>query len=272
MKHLLKQADDLRWLIAHTSGFQGGYITEVQMSKKRLFDEETGRNVLVGTAVTVGVRYPRNGMLCIARLIMNGVSDFSLLEQEGDDCSVIGMIQAEVSDERLRFWFDPEGRLYIVCEEALYEEIASPAGDRGMARAVARWTLETQEGEPPTVEWLLRHLDQAGLPCIWRVGRPGRRHASIRWEGELFSSSVLSEETRASVHVMAHCPAGSSGFGMTLRAPTVHDPQCRQVLNLVADLLARTFPGTCVAGETMLSCDEWLRWDHRKGPAGTVSG
>ena len=264
MKHFLKQADDLRWLVAHTNGFHGGYITEVQMSKKRLFDEDGGRELLVGTTVTVVVRYSRNEMLCIARLIMNGVSDFSILEQEGEDCSAIGVIQAEASEERLRFWFDPEGRLYIVCEDALYEEIVSPAGDLDIARAVASWTLEAEEGEPPTVEWLLRHLDQAGLPCIWRIGRPGRRRASIRWEGELLSASVLSEKTRGSVHVMAHCPAGSSGFGMTLRAPTIHDPQCGQVLNVVADLLARTFPGTCVVGETMLSCDEWLRWDHRK--------
>ena len=237
MKHFLKQADDLRWLVAHTNGFHGGYITEVQMSKKRLFDEDGGRELLVGTTVTVVVRYSRNEMLCIARLIMNGVSDFSILEQEGEDCSAIGVIQAEASEERLRFWFDPEGQLYVVCEDALYEEIASPAGDLDIARAVA---------------------------CIWRIGRPGRRRASIRWEGELLSASVLSEKTRGSVHVMAHCPAGSSGFGMTLRAPTIHDPQCGQVLNVVADLLARTFPGTCVVGETMLSCDEWLRWDHRK--------
>jgi hypothetical protein len=265
MKHLLKQADDLRWLMSHTNGFHGGYITEVQMSKKRLFDEDSGRYLLVGTTVTVDVRYSRKGMLCIARLVMSGVRDFSILEQEGEDCSVIGMIQAEACEEQLRFWFDPEGRLYIVCEEALYEEIASPAGDRDVARPIACWTFEANEGEPPTVEWLLRHLDQAGLPCIWRAGRSGHRHAAIHWEGELLNSSVLCEDRGASVHVMAHCPAGNAGFGMTLRAPTVHDSQCGRVLNLVADLLARTFPGTCVAGETIISCDEWLRGDHRGG-------
>jgi hypothetical protein len=257
VKHLLKQADDLRWFVAHTNGFRGGYITDVQMSKKRMFDEDTGLDLLVGTTVTVVVRYCVNGMLCTARLVMNGVSDFSILEQEGDDCST--------SDERLRFWFDPEGRLYIVCEEALFEEIASPAGDRDIARAVARWTFEADEGELPTVEWLLRQLDQAGLPCIWRVGRPGsRRHPSIRWEGELSSSSVLSENTGASVHVMVHRPPGSSGFGVTLRTPKSHDPNGGRVLSVVADLLARTFPGTCVAGERMLSCEEWLRGKQRE--------
>jgi hypothetical protein len=263
MKHLLKQADDLRWFVAHTNGFRGGYIIDVQMSKKRMFDEDSGRDVLVGTTVTVVVRYGVNGMLCTARLIMNGVSDFSILEQEGDDCSAIGVIQAEASDERLRFWFDPEGRLYVVCEEAFFEEIASPAGDRDVARAVARWNFEADEGDVPTVEWLLEHLDRAGLPCTWRVGRSGRRrHPSIRWEGELSSSSVLSDQTDARVHVTVHRPAGSSGFGVTLRTPKSHDPHGGRVLSVVADLLARTFSGTCVAGETMLSCEEWLRWNH----------
>jgi hypothetical protein len=265
MKHLLKQADDLRWFVAHTNGFRGGYITDVQMSKRRILDEDTGRDLLVGTTVTVVVRYCVNGMLCTARLIMTGVSDFSILEQEGADCSAIGMIQAEASDERLRFWFDPEGRLYIVCEEALFEEIASPAGDRDVARAVARWTFEADEGELPTVEWLLRQLDQAGLPCIWRVGGPGRRrHPSIRWEGELSASSVLPEKAGASVHVMVHCPPGSSRFGITLRTPKSHDPDGGRVLSVVADLLARTFPGTCVAGEMMLSCEEWLHGNQQE--------
>ncbi|HJR78285.1 MAG TPA: hypothetical protein VJ805_15000 [Nitrospiraceae bacterium] len=275
MKHLLKQADDLRWFVAHTNGLRGGYITDVQMSKKRMLDEDTGRDVLVGTTVTVVVRYCVNEMLCTARLIMNGVSDFSILEQEGDDCSAIGVIHAEASDERLRFWFDPEGRLYVVCEEASFEEIVSPAGDREIARAVTRWTFEADEGEVPTVEWLLGHLDRAGLPCIWRVGRLGRRHPSVRWEGELSSSSVLSEKAGPSVHVTVHRPAGSSGFGVTLCTPKSHHPHGGRVLGMVADLLARTFPGTCVAGETMLSCEEWLRgnqWEssrHRRGAAGS---
>lgn len=260
MKHLLKHAGDLRWFMAYTNRFRGGYITDVRMSKKRLFDENSGRDLLVGTTVTVVARYCADDMVRTARLTMSGVSDFSILEQEGEDSSAIGAVQAEVSDERLRFWFDPEGRLYVVCEEALFEEVASPASDGDMARAVARWVFQADQGEVPTVEWLLRHLDQAGVPCIWRVGQAGsRRHPSISWEGELTSSSLFSEKRGASVHVMAHRPAGASGFGMTLRAPQIPDPDSRRVLGLVADLLARTFPGTCVAGDTVLSSEEWLR-------------
>ena len=43
--------DDLRWLMAHTGGFRSGYVTDVQMSKRRLFDETSGRDVLAGTTV-----------------------------------------------------------------------------------------------------------------------------------------------------------------------------------------------------------------------------
>ncbi len=264
MKYLLKQADDLRWFMAHTNGLRGGYITDIHISKKRLFDENSGRDLLAGTAVTVTVRYCAGEMLRMARLSMSGVSDFSILEQDGTDSSALGVIQAEASDEQLRFWFDPEGRLYVVCEEVLFEEIATPAGDRDIARAVARWTSQTEQGDVPTVEWLLRHLDQEGVPCTWRVGRSEKkRHPAVRWEGEL-TPSTLAESKGGSVHIMAHGSPASSGFGMTLRAPDIPDPYCGRVLGLVADLIARTFPGTCVAGDIFLSCDEWLRENRRE--------
>ena len=265
MKHLLKQSDDLRWFLAHTNAFRGGYVTDVQMSKKRLFHEDSGRDLLVGTVVTVVVQYCVGEMLRVARLTMSGVSDFSILEQEGEGGAALGAIQAEASDERLRFWFDPEGRLYVVCEEAAFEEVASPAGAWDIARVVGRWAFQADEGDVPTVEWLLTHLDQAGVPCSWRVG-PARspRHPAIRWEGELTPSSTVSGRAGASVRIMAHSQAGSSGFGMTLRAPDIPDPHCGGVLSLVADLIARTFPGTCVAGNTVLSCDEWLCRNRRE--------
>jgi hypothetical protein len=259
MKHILKQSDDLRWFIAHTHGFRGGYITDVQMSKKRLFDENSGRTLPVGTTVTIVIRYYADEMFRMAKLTMSGVSDFSILEQEGGDASALGVIQAEASDEQLRFWFDPEGRLYVVCEEALFEEVANPACDRDIACAVARWTFQADEGDVPTIDWLLNHLDQEGMPCIWRVERPHcRRHPAIRWEGDLTPSS-FSGRRDASVHITAHSPLQSSGFGVTLRAPDIPDPVCGRVLGLVADLIVRTYSGVCVAGDTFLSCDEWLR-------------
>jgi hypothetical protein len=264
MKHHLKQADDLRWFIAHTQGFRGGYITDVQMSKKRLFDEGSGRMLPAGTTVAVIIHYCADEMLRTAKLTMSGVSDFSVLEQEGVDASALCVIQAEASDEQLRFWFDPEGRLYVVCEEALFEEVGDPAGDRDIACAVAKWSFQAEEGDVPTIDWVLNHLDEAGMPCIWRVERAQRRrHPAIRWEGDLMPSS-LSETRRASVHVTAHRSLQSSGFGMTLRAPDNSDPHCGRVLGLVADLIVRTYPGTCVAGDTFLSSDEWLRGNRRE--------
>jgi hypothetical protein len=269
MKHLLKQPDDLRWFLTHTNAFRGGYVTDVQMSKKRLFHEDSGRDLLVGTIVTVVVQYCAGEMLRVARLTMSGVSDFSILEQEGEDESALGAIQAEISDERLRFWFDSEGRLYVVCEEALFEEVATPAGAWDIARVVGRWAFQADEGDVPTVEWLLTHLDQAGVPCIWRVRPPASmRHPAIRWEGELTPSAAVSGRAGTSVRILAHRQAGSSGFGMTLRVPDTPDPRCGRVFSLVADLIAQTFPGTCVAGNTVLSCDEWLFWNRREREAG----
>lgn len=265
MKHLLRQSEDLRWFLAHTGGFRGGYITDLQMSKKRLLDERSGREFLVGTTVGIVIRYCAREMHRVARLTMHGVSDFSILEQEGEDCSVLGSIQAEASDERLRFWFDPEGRLFVVCEEALFEEIAIPAEDREVSRPVARWTFQAEDGTLPSIDWLLQHLDEAGMPCIWRLGRPHRRrHPAIRWEGDLTPSVGLPGEKPASVRVMAHGSADATGFALTLLAPKVSDPSCGRVLALVADLIARTYPGTCVAGDAFLSCDEWLRGSQRE--------
>ena len=264
MKHYLKQADDLRWFITHTQGFRGGYITDVQMSKKRLFDETSGRMLPAGTTVSVIIRYCADDMLRMAKLTMSGVSDFSILEQEEIDASALCAIQAEASDEQLRFWFDPEGRLYVVCEEALFEEVGDPVGDRAITCAVAKWSFQAEDGDVPTIDWVLDHLDQAGMPCIWRVERPqSRRHPAIRWEGDLTPSS-LSGKKGASVHVTAHRSLHSSGFGMTLRAPDHPDPHCGRILGLVADLIVRTYPGTCVAGDTFLSCDEWLRGNRRE--------
>ena len=50
MQMPIKDVEDLRWLLGHTDGFRGGYVTDVQMSKRRLFDEGSGREVLAGSA------------------------------------------------------------------------------------------------------------------------------------------------------------------------------------------------------------------------------
>ena len=57
MKYHVVNIEDLRWLLGHTGGFRGGYVTDVQVSKRRLLDEASGREVLAGTTVTVVIRY-----------------------------------------------------------------------------------------------------------------------------------------------------------------------------------------------------------------------
>ena len=41
MKYQIVSVDDVRWLLGHTGGFRGGYVTDVQVSKRRLLDEGT---------------------------------------------------------------------------------------------------------------------------------------------------------------------------------------------------------------------------------------
>ncbi|HEX8751049.1 MAG TPA: hypothetical protein VF732_08035, partial [Nitrospira sp.] len=79
----IKNVEDLRWLIGHTGGFRGGYVTDVQMAKRRLFDEGSAREILADTVVTVVVRYRLHQMERVAKLTMTGVTDFSIFEQEG---------------------------------------------------------------------------------------------------------------------------------------------------------------------------------------------
>jgi hypothetical protein len=174
MQFTIKDVEDLRWLLGHTGGFRGGYVTDVQMAKRRLFDEGSGREVLADTLVTIVVRYHLRQMERVAKLTMKGVTDFSIFEQEGADCSSLGVIHAECTAGKLRFWFDPQGELYVVCDEAQLEEVTMPSSDDRLREPVARWTFQSQTAEWPTVEWLLEELDGAGLPCTWSRSSNGK--------------------------------------------------------------------------------------------------
>ena len=186
MKTPIKNVEDLRCLLSHTGGFSGGYVTDVQVSKRRLLDEASGREVLAGTTVTVVIRYRIRQMVRVAKLTMTGVTDFSMFEQEGADCSTLGVIQAELTDGKLRFWFDPQGELYVVCEEVQLEEVAAPSLEPLSLEQVAQWTFQSGMPDWPSVTWLLAELDVAGVPCTWRatVWSPGS-HSAIQWEGDL---------------------------------------------------------------------------------------
>lgn len=259
MRHYIRNAEELAWLLAHTHGFRGGYVTDVHVSKRRLFDEESGRDVLAGTTVTTVIRYQVRGVTRVAKLTMFGVTDFSIFEQEGADCSTLGVIHAEAGVDRLRFWFDPQGELYVVCEEAELEEVSKPSSEAALASHLAQWTFQAESGEGPTVEWLLAELDRAGLPCSWKAKRVnGASHPAVRWEGQLIPASSHEAPHLGSVFVQTYGPLDGAGFGIVLQTSTHQNGQAGRVLALLADLIARTFSGNCLVGNTIIPGMDWV--------------
>lgn len=266
MRHTIKTVEDLRWLIAHTGGFRSGYVTDVQMSKRRLFDEETGREVPAGTTVSVTIRYQVRGLVRVARLMMTGVTDFSLFEQEGADCSSLDIIQVEYDAGRFRFWFDPQGELYMVCEEAHLEEVSAPILGSSPIAELARWTFQGQTANGPTVQWLLDELDEAGMPCSWRATkRISAIHPAIQWEGDLIPSSDPSASRTNMVHVMAYGPLDGQGFGLMLRILGAQDRQISRILENLADRITQRFTGNCLVGTTIIPGHEWETWVAQDG-------
>ena len=261
MKYHVANIEDVRWLLGHTGGFRGGYVTDVQVSKRRLLDEASGREVLAGTTVAVVIRYRIRQMARVAKLTMTGVTDFSMFEQEGADCSTLGVIQTELTDGKLRFWFDPQGELYVVCEEAQLEEVAARSLEPLSLEQVAQWTFQSETPDWPTVTWLLAELDVAGVPCAWRATAlsPGR-HSAIQWEGDLLPESMQGAVDATGVHCMLYGPLDGPGFGVVLRVRGVQDRRTGQVLSLLADLIAQRFSGQCLVGNTIIPGGEWQNW------------
>ncbi|MCS6305200.1 MAG: hypothetical protein H8K07_16275 [Nitrospira sp.] len=261
MKHFLKNAEDLRWLIGHTGGFRSGYVTDVQMSKRRLFDEGSGREVPAGTTVSVAIRYEIRGMVRVAKLTMTGVTDFSIFEQDGADCSALGVIQTEFSAGKLRFWFDPQGELYVVCDEAHLDEIATPFVTADQAAEFARWTFQGRTAEGPTVEWLLHELDQAGLPCAWRDAKLAAAiHPAVQWAGHLIPAGDSGVNGENMVHVMAYDPPGGEGFGLILRVFGMQYRRMSQIFEVLTDQITQHFAGDCLVGTTIIPGREWEGW------------
>ena len=261
MRMSIKNVEDLRWLMGHTGGFRGGYVTDVQMSKRRLFDEGSARDVLADTTVTIVVRYCLRQMDRVAKVTMMGVTDFSILEQEGADCSTLGVIQAECTAGKLRFWFDPQGELYVVCDEAQLEEVSMPAVEsRGRAQ-VARWTFQSARADWPTVEWLLASLDRAGLPCTWKKSKASNgRQPVIQWEGTLLPALGADTIEQAAVHVMLYGPLDGAGFGLVLHVTEAPGAAASRVLSCLSDLIVQQFSGQCLVGNTIIPGGEWLTW------------
>ncbi len=266
MQYQIATADDLRWLITHTGGFRSGYVTDVQMSKRRLFDEESGREVPAGTTVMMTIRYQVRGLVRLARLTMTGVTDFSLFEQEGADCSSLDIIQAEYGAGRFRFWFDPQGELYIVCEEAHLQEVSTPIVSPHPIAELARWTFQGQTTDGPTVQWLLDQLDEAGIPCSWRATkRDSAVHPAIAWEGDLIPADDALANRTNMVHVMAYGPLDGQGFGLILRILGAQDRRVCRILEVLADHITQHFAGNCLVGTTIIPGREWENWIAQDG-------
>jgi len=261
VKHSIKDADDLHWLIGHTGGFRSGYVTDIQISKRRLFDEGSGREVPAGTTISVTIRYEVRGLIRVAKLTMTGVTDFSVFEQDGADCSSLSIIQTELSAGKLRFWFDPQGELYVVCDEAHLEEVATPFVTAQQAAELARWTFQGRTAEGPTVQWLLNELDQAGLPCVWReTKRAVAVHPAVQWEGDLIPAGDSAVNVDNMVHVLAYGPLEGHGFGLMLRVFGMQDRQMSRILEVLADRITQHFPGNCLVGTTIIPGREWETW------------
>jgi hypothetical protein len=265
MTHVIKSADDLRWLIGHTGGFRGGYVTDIHLSKRRLFDEVSGRDVLAGTAVSLVIRYTLRDVVRVAKLAMTGVTDLSIFEQEGRDCSALTAIQAEAAAGCLRFWFDPQGELYVVCEEVEFEEVSAPLVEHGPGQEVARWTFQSQTAEGPSVDRLLAVLDRAGIPCAWRAAKPGRRaHPAIRWQGDLIPDGD-GEAAANRVRVMLYGALDQGGFGIMLRVQATQGGKGPRMLAALADHITQSYLGRCLVGTTIIPGEEWERWVARDG-------
>lgn len=268
MVRRIRTAQDLAWLLDHTHAFQGGQMTDLHVHKQRLFDEASCREIVAGTTLTAVIRYERpvreyDGLYAVtrvAKLTMMGVTDFSIFEQEGADCSEIGVIHAEVSGRRLRFWFDPHGELYVICDEAEIEEVSRPCAAHPLRNGMSEWTFQAPAGELPAVSWFLDRLDQAGLPCAWRRLKRSSSHPALRWEGYLIPASADESAPRTSgVHVQAYGPLDGCDFGITLRATDSRQDGGGRLLVVLADIIARSFAGTCLAGNQVMEHDEWLR-------------
>lgn len=266
MKQRIRLPDDLVWLLNHTGRFQGGRVTDLHVHKKRVYDEGSGREVMAGTVLTAVIRYEApcldpQGLYAVARvakLTMYGVTDFSIFEQEGSDCSEIGVIHAEATGGRLRFWFDPQGELYVICAEAELEEVSMPATARPIPYGLTEWTFQADRGDLPGVSWFLEHLDRAGVPCAWRAARkPAPAHPAWRWEGELLSAGSDRGPQGGLVHVHTYGPLDGCGFGVTLRTCDPYEAEAVRLLLVLAEIITRHYEGTCLAGRQVWAGDEW---------------
>ncbi len=253
MKHGLDQSDDLVWLLRHTRGFRGGYIAEFHVERRYLFDENRRCDVVTGTTVSMLIRYSvdmnRNGRMepiqRLARMHYFGVTDFSFFEQEGAHSGSIVALQVEIHLGKFRFWFDQYGEVYVVCEQAELEEVATPG--RLLAEdTVEEWVFQAQAGTLPTVSWLLAQLDRAGLPCVWReehASSPGTN--PLHWTGLLELSAVDGTRPAGAISIQGYGELDGHAFGLAAMTRT-YDRGSDALLRSLGGIVTGHFVGDLV--------------------------
>jgi len=265
MTHSITTAEDLSWLLTHTCGFRGGQITDIHVAKRRMFDEASGREVTVSSTATLLIRYPAHGVLRVAKLSMEAVSDLSLFEQDGADWALVGGIQVEFSEGKLRFWFDPHGNLYVVCEEAMFEEVSLPPTEGGRETEVEQWVFQADAGDAPTVSWLLQQLDQAGMPCVWKAGVCGKgADRRVCWQGELVATVHEPAGQAISLEVQTYVPSDGEGFGILAQFREARGQQGNRLLAMFAHVITNAYEGTCLTGQALFTPAERARGQSTK--------
>lgn len=270
MAHRIHTIEDVAWLLRHSRGFRGGQVTDVHVARRQVFDENDCREVLADTTVTIVIRYfievqeetHRQRLLRLARFRMIGVTDFSIFEQEGTNSAAIEVLQAEIQEGRLRFWFDQYGEIYVICEWAELEEVAYP-DTLPEKQEATQWLFQARDADAPSVAWLLEQLDRAGVPCVWK--RWSRDHSNgvgyrtgdgaeshLLWAGELRVSPSQPSRSGDCLEVQAYGPLDGRSFGVMLRAQESERDSGRDLLSAVAEILTSHFPGESVAGQALL--------------------
>lgn len=235
MKQSIRNAEGLTWLLRHTRAFRGGRLVECHVMRRLLFDDRLDREVPAGTTVTLTVRYeylecePSAGEASsartlprvhrVAQLRCEGVSDFSLFEQEGADGGRIDALQVECYDERIRLWFDQYGEVYVVCDVVEFDEVALPMA-RTAGTPPREWAFQSRTGALPSVDWLLRQLDSRRLPCSWRADqKQDVRAQGYVWSGVLTRRAGREGPAQQGVVLQGSVAIDGAAFGVVVRVP-----------------------------------------------------
>lgn len=266
MHQSIRTAEDLTWLLRHTRAFRGGRLIECHVTRRVLFDERLDREVPVGTTVTLTVRYehldaesaagdaaatrllPR--VHRVAQLRCEGVSDFSLFEQDGVDSGRIDALQVEYYDARMRLWFDQYGEVYVVCEAVEFEEVALPC-----AQTVApprEWAFQSRTGALPSVDWFLKHLDARRIPCSWRADAAGDARAQgYAWSGVLSRCGGRTRPDSPGLVLQGYGPLDGAAFGVVVRVQGDSGAD-HALVAAIMDVMAEQFEGERVGVQDRL--------------------